>query len=164
MANLDKDERNIILTRFIVLYVICVLCALIPFYYLFKIPGITQEKFDTIKGYYANKKDKVDQFRMNTVKLDNFLKGDFRKAEFEENLNLCFSAKDLIDPNNPYDSLFYDIKKLYKAIGDNNETINKLQGMNSTLKILNEKYVKYVPTDIAVAEKNAAEANNGGNK
>jgi hypothetical protein len=151
----SSNDRNTLLIRFILVYLICIFCAVIPLYYLFNIPGIALQKLKVSEMSVKSQKNKIDHYQSIMSDLDKYLAENKIGKEYTKSvLDLYSIAKDSIDEKNLYKPLFLKITDLYEMIGKINEgggkaEIDKLKEENE--KLATEK--KELEKDVKTLEK-----------
>jgi hypothetical protein len=140
------DDRNAILFRFIIFYVICILCALIPLYYLFNVNGEISKRI-SVSGVSSKKQNEsLEKFlkvitnvdkRLASDKIDN----DYKAMVFDL---LEIARNDSIKENNVYDPLLLKIARLYEKIQFYSQIDIRTERdeLKAKLKELQDKYDK----------------------
>ena len=112
----NSNERSLAILRVVLIYIILLLCALIPVYYLLDLPG----KFNQgLNIKQANEKNDLSQFEFFTVTMDSIDKlvavdkFDYKYDVFV--IKLTQFAMDKVD-DNEYKPLFVKIADLYGKI------------------------------------------------
>jgi hypothetical protein len=151
----SSNDRNTLLIRFMLIYIICILCAIVPLYYLFNIPGIALQKLKVSEMSVKSQKDKIDHYQLIMTDLDKYLAENKLEKEYRKCVDDLYSiAKDSIDEKNLYKPLFIKITDLYEMIEKINEgggkaEIDKLKEENE--KLATEK--KELEKDVKTLEK-----------
>jgi hypothetical protein len=136
----DDDNRNTIMTRFVLIYIICILCAVVPLYYLFNIPGKAIQKLKVSEMSVKSQKIRIDRYQSIMTEIDKYLAENKFEKEYKKSVyDLYAFAKDSIDEKNLYKPLFIKITDLYQAIEKMNEgsgkaELERLTEENKTLK------------------------------
>ncbi|MFZ4546117.1 MAG: hypothetical protein ACOYN4_01710 [Bacteroidales bacterium] len=129
----DSEDRKAMLTRFIVFYVICVLCITVPLYYLFNIPDKVLSQLSASRFMEKNEQEKIDRINTIIAELDQYVK----ENKYEKEYKYCYEklytyAKDSIDQSVAYkiyvikvSDLYQRIKEIYEQAGK--EEIERLQ-------------------------------------
>jgi len=136
----DSDNRNTVMTRFILIYIICLLCAIVPLYYLFNIPGKVIQKLKVSELSVKSQKIRIDRYQTIMTELDKYLAENKFEKEYTKGVyDLYAFAKDSIDERNLYKPLFIKIADLYEKIEKINSAggkadIERLTEENKTLK------------------------------
>ena len=116
--NSSDDVRKTAMTRFILIYIISILCAVIPLYYLFNIPGraIRSLKVSEFSSRGEMKKiQRMDEIMGNLDK--NMQESKFEK-EYRDGIDALYRfTKDSIRQNNIYRPQLMKLSDLYEKIG-----------------------------------------------
>jgi hypothetical protein len=148
----SSNDRSTLLFRFILVYLICIFCAVIPLYYLFNIPGIALQKLKVSEMSVKSQKNKIDRYQSIMAELDKYLADNKLGKEYTKSvLDLYSIAKDSIDEKNLYKPLFIKITDLYEMIEKINEgggkaEIDKLKEENEKLASEKKELEKDVQT------------------
>jgi hypothetical protein len=135
----SSDNMNTAFTRFLLIYIICILCAVVPLYYLFNIPGIALQKLKVSEMSVKSQKNRIDRYQSIMTELDKYMAENKFEKEYKKSVyDLYCLAKDSIDEKNLYKPLFIKITDLYGAIEKMNEgggkaDIDKLKEENEKL-------------------------------
>lgn len=120
-SNLSNEDRQAIITKFVLLYVICILCFLVPMYYLFNIPDKIINKLNVTEYSAKNQQKKLDRYKLIWGELDAYIAEDKISMEYHNSLNKLYAlAKDSIDEKNLYKPLYLKISYLYENIEKEN--------------------------------------------
>lgn len=145
----SSNERNTVLFRFILIYLICVCCAVIPLYYLFNIPEIALNRLKVSEMSVKSQKDKIDRFQVIMKDLDKNLAENKLEKEYRKSVDDLYSiSKDSIDEKNLYKPLFIKITDLYEMI----EKINE-EGGKAEIDRLKEENNKLVSENTQLKDK-----------
>lgn len=140
-SSIKDNDRSAILTRFIILYIVSILCGIIPLYYLFAIPDVAISELKASKLSTKGQQEQIDRFKELFSELDQFKE---KKQFLNEYKNLNFKlynfAKDSVDKTNLYKPVFIKVSDLYEYIqkmneqGADKESIEKLKTELETIK------------------------------
>jgi hypothetical protein len=118
----NSNDRNTMMIRFVIVYVVCLLCAIIPLYYLFSLKDLVPEKLDLPKKESKDDIRSITRFQQITSQLDSILNKQNMAPESIAILTSLFTfTKDSLDRSVPYKPLFlktYDLYKFKSAIMD----------------------------------------------
>jgi hypothetical protein len=135
VSNPKETDRGAILTRFILLYIVSILCAIIPLYYLFNIPEVAFSELKASKLSAKGQQEQIERFELIYSELDQQKdKNNFLNEYQNLALKLFNFAKDSVENTNPYKPLFVKVPGLYQDILKMNqqsadkELIEKLKG------------------------------------
>jgi hypothetical protein len=151
-----NDNRNAMITRFVIVYVICILCAIVPLYYLFNMAEVVPAKLSLPKKDAKNETMPIVRFRQITLQLDSTLDKKNMATERGYILDKMYRfVTDTVDKANPYKSMYLTFYELYKyriAISDQlrtrtdslNSELVKCRNENKSLKEEKESYLKII--------------------
>jgi hypothetical protein len=138
--NLGNNEyRNSLIMRTILIFVIAVLFAVIPLYYLFSIPDRALKELQASKLQNSEQMNNMKQFDEIILSLDASLKENKFDIEYTSNCGkLLQYADDKFGKSNLYQPYLIKIAKLYDQIkvtyeSGRNEEINGLKEENKKL-------------------------------
>ena len=118
---------------FIVVYVICVLCAIIPLYGIFALPEKAKERseFQVDKSSMKSQKELLTKFSSLVVTLDSLLKAANLESRYDlAKLEMRTLTEDLKKTENPYFPVFSQVTDLYDKIKVYCETSKKSEELN----------------------------------
>ena len=111
------------LIRFIVVYLICILVAFIPLYYLFNISEMDPGKLNLPKKEGKEQNNVSDRFQIIMLKLDSVIALKDMVIERTSYMIKLNNLKDSIAPNDPSRPLLFKIYDLYKSKIGLNDTL-----------------------------------------
>ena len=140
----NPDERNAILFRFILFYVICILCALIPLYYLFNVNGEMSKRI-SVSGVSSKKQNEtLEKFLKVVSDVDKRLASDKIDNDYKALVFDLFeiARNDSIKEKNVYNPLLLKIARLYEKIQVYSQIDIRTErdDLKSKLKELQNKY------------------------
>lgn len=116
------NDRSTITTRFLLVYIICILCAVVPLYYLFSIPDKAIQKLKVSELSEKKQRKNIERYKEIMVDLDKFLTEKKLEKEYRDCIDVLYRfAKDSVDEKNLYKPLFIKIADLYENLGKMNE-------------------------------------------
>ena len=136
----SSDDRNSMITMFIVAYVICILCAIIPLIFIFGLPEKAKDVayFKGGNNSDNNQKELLMQFDTYVTTLDSLLKAENLGSRYDKGTFMLRMLTDsLKKESNPYNSVLTKFADLYdqiKAYCENSKRVNDLAKENATLK------------------------------
>lgn len=141
----SNDDRNSMITMFIVVYVVCILCAIIPLIFIFGLPEKAKDVayFKVDKKSDNNQKDLLVQFDTYIITLDSLLKAENLESRYgTATIGLRTLTDGLKKERNPYSSVFIKVADLYdqiKVYCERSKKTNDLEKENANLKTEIEK-------------------------
>jgi hypothetical protein len=137
--NYHDEERKTLLIRFIVIYVISILCIIVPMYYLFDLPN---KDLNHLSGSnYPEKSELKKIARINSImdELNSYAKENRYMKEYNYCIeNLYRFLKDSVDQKNDYKSILLKISDLYEGMAKIYEEGGKVE-IENLKKQLEEK-------------------------
>ena len=149
-SNIKDTDRSVILTRFILLYIVSILCAIIPLYYLLNIPDMAIGELKASKLSAKGQKEQIEGFIQIYTELEQYKEKNQFLKEYTYLKNKLYNfAKDSVGNSNLYKPLFLKVSDLYEFIQKMNEnstdkaTLDKckaeLENMEKEKKDVDEK-------------------------
>jgi hypothetical protein len=133
-STLNNSDRSAMITMFIVAYIICVLCAIIPLYGFFGLPDKAQKLsyFKVDKNSQKDLKETLANFNSLVTTLDSLLKVENLESRYgTATLELRTLTEGLKKEGNPYYPVFSKIADLYDQIKKYCENSSKAEQLNS---------------------------------
>ncbi|MCX6270823.1 MAG: hypothetical protein NTU44_06315 [Bacteroidetes bacterium] len=153
----SNEERNSLITRFILMFVVSLLCAIIPLYFLFSLPDKAINKLNARGMSIKAQKEKVERLKTLIADLDKFWKEkNFGKEYTNSSGKLYNFAKDSIDESDINKFVYVRISDIYDSIQKAGEGTGGNE--NEELKKLKEDKTK-LETDLAACQKDLKEKN-----
>ncbi len=135
----DSGQRKDLLIRFVIFFVICVLCITVPLYYLFNIPDKVLDQLNSSMFSEKKEQKKIDEIRAIIVELDGYVEENKYQKEYEYCVEKLFRyAKDSIDQSNHYKLYLLKVSDLYERIAKVYELSSKDE-LESLKKIVENK-------------------------
>lgn len=129
----NDSNRNLIITRFVLIYIASVFCILIPLYYLFDIPDKNISELKATNMSLAGKKKNIERLISIYDSLDNALaENNLRKGHFAR--KMFDITYDSIQKDDPYLPLYLKIASLYQQIDKVMENESNVKFLYSRLK------------------------------
>jgi hypothetical protein len=136
----NNNDRNTMITMFIVAYVICILCAIIPLYAIFGLPEKAKEVayFKLDKKTDNTQKEVLLRFDSLVNTLDSLLKASNPESSTytATALYMRILTDDQKKARNPYYPVFLNVANLYdqiKGYCENSKKVDNLTKENTTL-------------------------------
>jgi peptidoglycan hydrolase CwlO-like protein len=126
----DSEDRKAMLTRFIVFYVICVLCITVPLYYLFNIPDKVLSQLSASRFSEKNEQDKLSRIKSIMDELDSYVKENKFEKEYNNLYPKLYNlAQDSIDKADQSQIV------MLKKVSDLYEQIAKIYALGGKVEI-----------------------------
>jgi hypothetical protein len=157
MSNKGSNEyRNSLIMRFILIYILCILFAVIPLYFLFNIPQVAKKEMKASELSNKEQRKLFQQFDEIIVALDSSLNQNKFDNEYKKNcLKLLQYADEKLDKSSMVQPYLSKIAKLYERIELNYEygrkdEINTLKEENK--KLAEEMKQAIIDLQLAIAK------------
>ena len=112
-SNIKDTDRSVILTRFILLYIVSILCAIIPLYYLLNIPDMAIGELKASKLSAKGQKEQIEGFIQIYTELEQYKEKNQFLKEYTYLKNKLYNfAKDSVGNSNLYKPLFLKVSDL----------------------------------------------------
>ena len=141
-AYLNNSERNAMIVRFIMVYIICILLAIIPLYAFFSLPGWAEAKYlpylKIDRSTDSKKDESIEKYERLVTSLDAFLKQSKLESDYRittDSLNKI--ALSQIHASNPYGIVMKKVAELYDQIASycyNSSKVDQLKTDNIKLE------------------------------
>ena len=127
--SISTSERNAMITRFFVVYIICLLCAILPLIFLFNIPELEITKLDLAKTADPNGKEKdfAERYYKAVAEIDKYVIANKFDERFTYQLLKLMQIKDSLDSTQFYHPAFVKIRELYHSIQEKSENYTDLK-------------------------------------
>jgi hypothetical protein len=112
-----KESREVIVTRFVLIYVLAILFALIPMIFLFALPGKAIRELKVSNLSQKGQEKQIERFQAIYSGLDKLLVENRLESDYEYGLfTITRYTKDSIDERSMYKPVFTDVKLLFDHI------------------------------------------------
>jgi hypothetical protein len=126
----QKESREVIVTRFVLFYILAILFALVPMIFLFSVTGKAIRELKVSNLSQKGQKNQIDRFQEIYMGLEKLLvKENYVESDFGSGLiTLTNFIKDSIESGNMYKPVYTDVKLLFdhiqKANKENPDRVN----------------------------------------
>ena len=151
----DSEDRNTILTRFIVFYIISILCFTVPLYYLFNIPDKVLSELKSSRSSEKTEQDKLNRIKSIIDEQDKYVKDKKYGKEFEYGFKQLYNiAQYSIDKSNQFDIfLLKKVSDLYEQFTKTGDGGGK-EKVDSLRKVIVDKdaEIKELTTQVKIKD------------